>query len=152
MYFKFSLRKHPQPEKLSGYYRLVESYRNADHRVCHRTILNVGFMEDLTADQLNKIQKQLTERYGHLQSVFQEQDKPTVNKFVEKLWQRILASKKLDLLQSENLSRVVNIDILRHSNGREIGAEHITYQVWEKLQLTLLLRAVGFTPELAIRR
>jgi len=146
------LRKHPQPEKLSGYYRLVESYRNADHRVCHRTILNVGFMEDLTADQLNKIQKQLTERYGHLQSVFQEQDKPTVNKFVEKLWQRILASKKLDLLQSENLSRVVNIDILRHSNGREIGAEHITYQVWEKLQLTLLLRAVGFTPELAIRR
>jgi tRNA U34 5-carboxymethylaminomethyl modifying enzyme MnmG/GidA len=152
MYFKFSLRKHPQPEKLSGYYRLVESYRNADHRVCHRIILNVGFMEDLTADQLNKIQKQLTERYGHLQSVFQEQDKPTVNKFVEKLWQRILASKKLDLLQSENLSRVVNIDILRHSNGREIGAEHITYQVWEKLQLTLLLRAVGFTPELAIRR
>ena len=146
------MRKHPQPEKLSGYYRLVESYRNADHRVCHRTILNVGFMEDLTADQLNKIQKQLTERYGHLQSVFQEQDKPTVNKFVEKLWQRILASKKLDLLQSENLSRVVNIDILRHSNGREIGAEHITYQVWEKLQLTLLLRAVGFTPELAIRR
>ncbi|ERM80556.1 hypothetical protein P872_13090 [Rhodonellum psychrophilum GCM71 = DSM 17998] len=48
MYFKFSLRKHPQSEKLSAYYRLVESYRNAGNRVCQRTILNVGFMEDVT--------------------------------------------------------------------------------------------------------
>lgn len=150
MYFKFSLRKHPQSEKLSGYYRLVESYRNADNRICHRTILNVGFMEDLTADQLNKIQKQLTERYGCQQSVFLEQDDPTVNKYVEELWQRILASKNLDLLQAENLSRMVNIDTLRHSNAREIGAENITYQMWEKLQLTPLLRAVGFTPEQAM--
>jgi len=150
MYFKFSLRKHPQSEKLSGYYRLVESYRNADNRICHRTILNVGFMEDLTADQLNKIQKQLTERYGCQQSVFLEQDDPTVNKYVEELWQRILASKNLDLLQAENLSRMVNIDTLRHSNAREIGAENIIYQMWEKLQLTPLLRAVGFTPEQAM--
>ncbi|WP_198675470.1 hypothetical protein, partial [Pleomorphovibrio marinus] len=52
MYFKFSLRKHPQSGKLCGYYRLVESYRNADNRVCHRTILNVGFMEDATPGQL----------------------------------------------------------------------------------------------------
>jgi hypothetical protein len=56
VYFKFSVRKHPQTGKLSGHYRLVESYRNADNRVCHRTILNVGFMEDATADQLTKIQ------------------------------------------------------------------------------------------------
>ena len=77
MYFKFSLRKHPQTQKLSGYYRLVESYRNADHRVCHRTILNVGFMEDVTPDQLNIIQKQLTERYEGKQTIFeQRQDDP----------------------------------------------------------------------------
>lgn len=150
MYFKFSLRKHPQSEKLSGYYRLVESYRNADNRVCHHTILNVGFMENVTADQLNKIQKQLTERYGHQQSVFQEQDDPTVKKYVEELWQRILASKNLDLLQAENLSRMVNMDTLRHSNAREIGAENITYQMWEKLQLTPLLLSLGFTPEQAM--
>ncbi len=81
-------------------------------------------MEDLTADQLNKIQKQLTERYWYQQSVFQEQDDPTVNKYVEELWQRILASKNLDFLQAENLSRMVNIDILRHSNARQIGAEN----------------------------
>jgi F0F1-type ATP synthase delta subunit len=78
MYFKFSLRKHPQSGKLSGYYRLVESYRNADNRVCHRTILNVGFIEELTAEQLNQIQKQLTEKYEHKQPVFQREDDPIV--------------------------------------------------------------------------
>jgi hypothetical protein len=73
----------------------VESYRNAEHRVYHRSILNVGFIEDLTAYQLNKIEKQLPERCGNLQSVFQEQDDPTVNKYVENLWQHIIDSKIL---------------------------------------------------------
>jgi hypothetical protein len=35
-----------------------------------RTILNVGFMDDVTADQLNRIQKQLTEKYERKQSLF----------------------------------------------------------------------------------
>lgn len=150
MYFKFSLRRHPQTEKLSGYYRLVESYRNADNRVCHRTILNVGFMEDVTAEQLNKIQRQLTERYGHKQPIFQEQDDPSVKKYVEELWQRIVASKKLDLVPAEKLSRMVDMDTLRHSNAREVGAENIAYQTWEKLQLTSLLLSQGFSPEEAM--
>lgn len=151
MYFKFSLRKHPQTEKLSGYYRLVESYRNADNRVCHRTILNVGFMEDVTAEQLNKIQKQLTDRYERKQTFFeQEQDDPIVKKYVEELWQRIVASKKLDLVSVEKLCRMVNMDTLQHSNAREIGAENIAYQTWEKLQLTSLLLSHGFTQEQAM--
>ena len=157
MYFKFSLRKHPQTEKLSGYYRLVESYRNADNRVCHHTILNVGFMEDVTSDQLNKIQKQLTERYELKQTLFEQEqacqangmDDPLVKKYVEELWQRIIASKKLDLASAEKLSRMVNMDTLQHSNAREVGAENIAYQTWEKLQLTSLLLSQGFTQEQA---
>jgi transposase len=151
VYFKFSLRKHPQTKKLSGYYRLVESYRNADNRVCHRTILNVGFMDDVTSDQLNKIQKQLTERYERKQTLFErEQDDPIVKNYVEELWQRIAASKKLDLAAVEKLSRMVNMDTLQHSNAREVGAENIAYQTWEKLQLTPLLLAHGFTREQAM--
>lgn len=150
MYFKFSLRKHPQSEKLSGYYRLVESYRNTENRVCHRTILNVGFMEDVTAGQLNKIQKQLTEKYEHKQEIFQGEDDPVVKKYVEELWQRIVVSKKLDLLPSKTLSRMVNIDTLQHNNAREIGAENIAYQTWDKLQLTPLLLSQGYTPEQAM--
>ena len=151
MYFKFSIRKHPQTERPSGYYRLVESYRNGDNRVCHRTIVNAGFMDDVTPSQLNKIQKQLTERYEHKQSLFeQEQDDPVVKKYVEEFWQRIVESKKLDIQSVEKLSRMVNVDTLQHTNAREIGAENIAYQTWEKLQLTPLLLSHGFTQEQAM--
>ena len=58
MYFKSFLRKNPLSSDLfSSYYRLVESYRNESGRVCHQTILNIGFLEDLVPEQLNKIQK-----------------------------------------------------------------------------------------------
>jgi transposase len=151
VYFKSSTRKHPQTGKLIGYYRLVESYRNADNRVCHRTIVNVGFMEDVTAEQLNKIQKLLTERYERRQSLFeQDQDDPTVKKYVEELWQRIAASKKLDLVPAGKSSRMVDMDTLRHSDAREVGAENIACQTWEKLQLTSLLLSRGFTQEQAM--
>jgi len=129
---------------------LVESYRNADNRVCHRTILNVGFMEDVTAEQLTTIQKQLTEKYEPKQPLIQGEDDPTVKRYVGELWQRIVASKKLDLLPADNLSRMVNMDTLQHSNAREIGAENIAHQTWEKLQLTPLLLSCGFTPEQAM--
>lgn len=123
MYFKSTIRKHPETGKLSGYYRLVESYRNGDNRICHRTILNIGFIEDATAEQLNKIQKQLTEKYEHKQSLFEPEEDPVVKKYVEQLWQRIVASKKLDIVSVEKLSRMINADTLRHSNVREIGSE-----------------------------
>ncbi|WPR73345.1 hypothetical protein [Algoriphagus sp. NG3] len=123
----------------------MESYRNADNRVCHRTILNVGFMEDVTPEQLNAIQKQLTQRYEHKQAVFKAEEDPVVNQYVEEFWQRIVGSKKLDLVASGKLSRMVDMDTLQHSNAREIGAENIAYQSWEKLQLTPLLLSAGFT-------
>ncbi|WP_449495064.1 IS1634 family transposase [Belliella filtrata] len=150
MYFKVSLRKHPQSGKLSGYYRLVESYRNADNRVCHRTILNVGFMEDASPEQLNKIQKHLSDKYEQKTSLFDQEDDIVVKQYVDDFWQRILSSQKLDIKSPEKLSRMVDMDTLQHSNAREIGAENIAYQTWEKLNLTPLLLSVGFSPEQAM--
>jgi len=148
LYFKSTIRKHPDTGRLSGYYRLVESYRNGDNRICHRTIVNVGFMEDATPEQLNKIQKRLTEKYEHKQSLFeQEEQDPIVKKYVNDLWQRIIASKKLDIHSVEKLSRMVNADTLQHSNVREIGAENICHATWNKLELTELLLAIGFTED-----
>ncbi|RZS95836.1 IS1634 family transposase [Cecembia calidifontis] len=147
MYFKFSLRKHPDSGRLSGYYRLVESYRNADNRVCHRTILNIGFMEDAAPEQLNKIQKHLTEKYEHKASFFDLEEDPIVRRYVEDFWSRIVSSKKLDIKSEQQLSRMVDMDTIQHSNAREIGAENIAFQTWEKLQLTPLLLSAGFSAE-----
>ncbi|MCL2650674.1 MAG: hypothetical protein FWD60_06590 [Candidatus Azobacteroides sp.] len=48
MYFKSSIRHNPATGQIASYYRLVESYRNETDRVCHRTLLNVGFLGSLT--------------------------------------------------------------------------------------------------------
>ena len=106
-------------------------------------------MEDATAEQLNKIQKQLTQKYEHKQPLFEQEEDAVVKKYVEELWQRIVASKKFDILSVEKLSRMINADTLQHSNVREIGAEWICHHSWEKLQLTQLLLTQGFTEEQA---
>ena len=147
MYFKSTIRKHPETGRLTGYYRLVESYRNADNRICHRTILNIGFMEDARPEQLNKIQKQLSEKYEHKQSLFEQEQDPVVKKYVEDLWQRIIACNKLDIAPVEKLSRMVDADTLRHSNVREIGTEWMCHHTWDKLQLTELLLRHGFNED-----
>ena len=63
MYFRFSLRHNPAKGKSDAYYRLIESYRNETDRVCHRTLLNVGFLDDMVnIDQLNQIRRILCNR------------------------------------------------------------------------------------------
>lgn len=146
VYFKCSIRRHPQSGSITGYYRLVESYRNADDRICHRTILNVGFMEDTIVEQRNKIQKHLTERYEHKQVLFEETD-PVVKKYVDELWQRIIDTKRIDIIPFDQKVRMVDIDTINHRDVREIGAEWIGYHTWDKLQFTPLLLSKGWTEE-----
>jgi hypothetical protein len=75
MYFKFSLRYNKYKQRSDAYYRLVESYRNAEGRVCHRTILNIGFIDDdYSPEQLNQTARILTDRYEQKQSLFEATD------------------------------------------------------------------------------
>ena len=53
MYFKSVCRHCPETGRQEGYYRLVESYRNLDNRVCHRTLINIGFCK-LHPERLSK--------------------------------------------------------------------------------------------------
>lgn len=66
MYFRISMRKNPETKELSSYYRLLESYRNHNGQVCHRTMLSAGFWDELNADQLNAIQKILKAKVANL--------------------------------------------------------------------------------------
>lgn len=145
MYFKITLRKNPQTNNLCGYYRLVESYRNASNRVCHHTILNVGFLDHLAPEQLNKIQKLLTHRAEGKISLFEEPDFEA-KKLAEELWQRIVAEKRIDLPEKAfaKRQRLVDIDTLKHKDVREIGAEWMAYQALEQLKAADFLRGAGW--------
>jgi transposase len=145
MYFKASGRTNPSTKKYDSYYRLVESYRNETGRICHRTVLNVGFIGDeLTPEQLNKIARTLTDMYQRKQSIFADVD-PLVSKWVAELWRRIIAGKRLDLTLYDPNNRMINADTLTHSNVREIGVEWMCYNSWQKLDLDNVLRDNGFS-------
>ncbi len=147
MYFKFSLRYNKDKHQSDAYYRLVESYRNVEGRVCHRTILNIGFIEDdYSPEQLNQTARILTERYEHKQSMFAPTD-TAVGELAETLWERIIRDKRLDLTLHSPTSRKIDADTLRHSNVREIGAEWICHQTLEELGINNVLTEAGFTEE-----
>lgn len=145
MYFKFSLRNNNG--KLDAYYRLVESYRNETGRVCHRTILNLGFIgHEYNPEQLNKVARLLTERYQLKQSLFADENK-TVSDFAESLWQRIIDEKRLDTEAYSPSSKQVDVDSLRHNNVREIGSEWICQRAFDELGIAKALSEAGFTEE-----
>ena len=147
VYFKFSLRYNKEKQKSDAYYRLVESYRNVAGRVCHRTILNIGFIEDdYSADQLNLTARLLTARYEQKQTLFEIED-DVVRELVERIWERIIAEKRLDLTEYDPDSRHINADTMRHSNVREIGAEWICHQSLEELDIARVLTGAGFSDE-----
>ena len=147
MYFKFSLRYNKDKQQSDAYYRLVESYRNAEGRVCHRTILNIGFIDDdYSPEQLNQTARILTDKYEHKQSLFESTD-IAVNELVETLWTRIIKDNRLDLTLHSPTSLYIDTDTMRHSDVREIGSEWICHQTLEELGISKVLADAGFTEE-----
>jgi transposase len=145
MYFKFSLRYNNG--ELDAYYRLVESYRNETGRVCHRTILNLGFISsEYSPGQLNQVARLLTARYERKQSLFEPGD-TKVAAFAQALWKRIVEEKRLDLETYSPASRQVDAESLRHSNVREIGSEWLCHQAFEELGIVRALVEAGFSEE-----
>lgn len=147
MYFKFSGRTNPKTDQWDSYYRLVESYRDVTGKIYHRTILNIGFIDDqLSPEQMNLIARTLTLRYEHKSDLFPSTD-PLVIQWVDELWSRIVKEKRLDITLYDPTSRMVNADTIQHKNVREIGAEWICYNTWNKLEINKVLEENEFTED-----
>ena len=153
MYFKVSMRTNPATGVYSGYYRLVESYRNSDDRVCHRTILNAGYLDELTTDQLNLIQKILTSKVNnHDNPLFELSytEDETVNHYVDKFYGRMVAEKRIDIFVEKKPSKsgkdiqVIDINSIRNRDVREVGAEWMSYQAIGQLQIAPFLEGRGW--------
>ena len=153
MYFKSSIRTNPATVEPDGYYRLVESYRNAEGRVCHRTLLNVGFMDGVQPEELNRIQKLLNFKcnsgYGYLFRLEYEKESPVVRKWVDILYVGLVNEKKIDVtgigVPPGKGSppgcdwQTIDMNSLRHRDIREIGSEWLCYQAIEQLGVSSFL-------------
>ncbi len=141
------MRTNPETGIHCGYYRLVESYRNHSGRVCHRTLLNAGYLDALTADRLNLIQKILTEKVTNARNPLFDlppSTDPIVVRYVESFYNQMIAEKRIDVPDSKLRQHVpkngkdlqlIDINSIRNKDVREIGAEWMSHQAMQQLQI-----------------
>ena len=137
------MRTNPETGIHCGYYRLVESYRNHSGRVCHRTLLNAGYLDALSADQLNLIQKILTEKAknaGNPLFDLPPSTDPIVVRYVESFFNQMVAEKRIDVPDSKFRQhepkngkdlQLIDINSIRNKDVREIGAEWMSFQAMQ---------------------
>ena len=149
MYFKFSLRKNPATNQTESYFRLVESYRNEFGRVCHRTLLNIGFI-DYEIETLNIIRQILQDRLQRKAPLFEITDQIAI-KWADIYWDKLIKTNKVDASYHafEKSKRLVDIDSIKHKDAREIGAEWMCFQALEQLELNR--KFVGVPPTSRMR-
>ena len=144
MYFKVSIRINPATGNPDGYYRLVESYRNLEGRVCHRTLLNVGFMDSVQPEELNRIQRLLNHKCqntgNELFDVEYEKESPVVQKWFKAVYTRLVSEKRIDVpkpsvntTSSDGDWDTINLMSIRNKDIREIGGEYLCFQALQQL-------------------
>ncbi len=143
MYLKASFRNNPEKQAISSYYRMVESYRNEQGRVCHKTLLNIGFWEEASRDQKTKVSLLLTSKYRGEMPLFTETDERVLS-WVSQFWDEMIAKKTIDRPTMELRHKLVSIDSIKHKEAREIGTEWLCAQTWNKLQMSELLKSEGW--------
>jgi hypothetical protein len=147
MYFRSSNRINPATQKSEGYWRLVESYRNAFGKVCHRTLNNIGFI-DFDPNKLVSIQRILNNRFERKTPLLEETDQEAIV-IAENYWQQMVLANKIDSSDKafDKSKRMVDIDSIKHKDAREIGAEWMCYQTLEQLQLKEKLIGLDWNEE-----
>lgn len=145
MYLKASFRHNPDIEDISAYYRLVESYRNESDKVCHRTLLNIGFWPEATREQKDKVVDHLNSRYKNEIGLFEESDQQVLQ-WVSHFWNEMIEKKTIDRKALEQKHRLVKAESIKHKEAREIGTEWICANTWNNLRLTELFEGDG-TPK-----
>jgi hypothetical protein len=146
MYLKASFRHNPDINDIAAYYRLVESYRNEYDRVCHRTLLNIGFWPDTTRLQKDKVVDHLNARYKNELAFFEEPDTQVIE-WVNRFWIEMIENKTIDRKTMEQQHRLVKVDTIKHKEAREIGTEWICVNTWNQLKLTELFEELGWPRE-----
>ncbi|MEO8148757.1 MAG: IS1634 family transposase, partial [Bacteroidia bacterium] len=100
-------------------------------------------LEQVSVDQLNKIQSYLNARYKKQETLFEEAD-PVVKTMTEQLWQRLVNEKRIDINWADKAQRHIDVDTIKHTNVREVGTEWMCYHTWNQLQLSEFLHEQGW--------
>ena len=147
MFFKVSLRVNPETAMPCGYYRLIESYRDITGEVRKKTLLSVGFLNDLSGDELCLIQTRLNEKISGISStLFSQFDSPKVQKYIEQFYSELIFKKRIDFLHhtKKQEDKLVYADSIKNKNVREVGAEWLSLQALQQLNIDTFLKSKGW--------
>lgn len=141
------MRVNPATQKSEGYYRLVESYRNEFGKICHRTLLSVGFISH-TTEELIEIQSILNDRLNRKHRLFEDYDSKLLM-IADDYWNQMVAKKTIDATDQafEKSKRMIDADTMKHKDAREIGAEWMCYQAVEQLGIAQKLEELSWGEE-----
>lgn len=156
MHFISEKRFNPQTQHDDLYYRIKESYRDLTGRVRCRVMLNVGFInEEHRPEDIRDIGKCLTWLYEHQgeKELFPgslSQYNDFVRRKTEEFWTEIVRSGSIDAVKKsiedsrKKAERLVEVDTMKHTDAREVGAEWMCLQAIRELKLDRFLEAEGW--------
>ena len=148
MYFKASCRRNPQTDKVESYYRLVESYRDANNYIRHRTIVTAGFIDHYTAEELIFIQKNITDRVNGKPILIVEDSQAHLIEYADELYKKAVKDKKIDAKNDPAKDMVcVDLNSLKHLEAKELGGEWLGLQALKQLKMDSFLMEQNWSEE-----
>ena len=157
MHFMSQPRYNPRTQRDDWYYRIKESFRDLTGRVRSRIMLNVGFIEEPhLPEDIRDIGKCLSYMHEHNgeKDLFGN-PLSSYNEFVQRksreFWQEMVNNGSIDAVKTtmeesrQKAERLVDVNTIKHTDAREIGAEWVCLQVIRELEIDRFLQREGWS-------
>lgn len=150
-------RYNPRTQHDDRYYRIKESFRDLTGRVRSRIMLNVGFIDEPhRSEDIRDIGKCLTYIHEHQgeKDLFGN-PLSRYNDFVQRkakeFWHKMVENGSIDAVKAtleesrEKAERLVDVNTIKHTDAREIGAEWVCLQAIRELGIDRFLKDEGWS-------
>ena len=152
MHFMSQPRYNPRTQRDEWYYRIKESFRDLTGRVRSHVMLNVGFIDEPhRPEDIRDIGRNLTYMHEHQgEADLFGNPLSRYNGFVQRkareFWQEMVTGGGIDAVKAamdesrEKAGRLVDVNTVKHTDAREIGAEWVCLQAIRELEMGKFLR------------
>ena len=160
MHFMSQPRYNPRTQRDDWYYRIKESFRDLTGRVRSRIMLNVGFIEEPhRPEDIRDIGKCLSYMHEHNgeKDLFGN-PLARYNEFVQRksreFWQEMVNNGSIDAVKTtmeesrKQAERLVDVNTIKHTDAREVGAEWVCLQVIRELEIDSFLQREGWSEKM----
>lgn len=157
MHFISQKRYNPATQSDDYYYRIKESFRDLTGRARNHIMLNIGFINEehgpYDIRDIGHCLNYMNEHQGE-QDIFDdalEGYNDFVRSKAREYWKRMVDEGSIDAVKRtiedsrEKAERLIDVDTVKHTDAREIGAEWVCLQAIRELEIDKFLQQEGWT-------